>query len=74
MKWEATGSVSLRQLTSGNFAMYPVGGVGSPFWVGPASGIAEAYATRPKVRQAVHVPRAPKSVAGLDLSKLDFNI
>ena len=74
MKWERGGSVHLRQLSTGRWAMYPAGGVGSPFWIGPAEGIVAAYAQRPAPTQFASPVKAPRQVAGLDVSKLDFNI
>lgn len=70
MKWERGGSVTIRQLRSGNFAMYALGGIGSPFWIGPPSALLEAYADRPPVQQAVYVPREKKASA----LGIDFNI
>jgi hypothetical protein len=73
LKWERGGSVTIRQLRSGNFAMYQIGGIGSPFWIGPPEELFEAYAARPEVVYPVHVPLVTK-VAGLDLSKVEFTL
>jgi hypothetical protein len=69
MKWERGGSVMLRQLSTGNFALYPAGGIGSPFWIGPAPDIPAAYASRPAPK-AVTLPTRPES----KLSKLGLDI
>jgi hypothetical protein len=71
LKFEPRGSVTLRQLSTGRFALYPLGGVGEPFWIGDASGIAEAYAARPA---PVKHERLAKPVAGIDLAALKINI
>jgi len=73
MKWDRFGTVHLRQLSTGSWAMYPAGGVGSPFWIGPAEGIPAAYAVRPKPQAFTH-QKAPKQVSGIDLSGLDFSL
>lgn len=73
MKFEPRGSVTLRQLSTGNYALYPLGGIGSPFWIGPIADLAEAYAQRPTPAVRVHVPK-PAIVHGIDLSKMEINI
>jgi hypothetical protein len=74
LKFEPRGSVTLRQLSTGNFALYPLGGIGSPFWIGPLSELADAYAKRPEPTHHAMPPRpTPKAkVAGIDLAGLDF--
>jgi len=75
MKWEPKNSVTLRQLSTGNFAMYPAGGVSSPFWIGPATNIASAYASRPPPAQRSHIPTKNKITKhGINLSNLEINI
>lgn len=61
LKWQRGTSVIIRQLRSGNWAMYHISGVSAPFWIGPASDIAQAYASRPILETPRHVPtkRAP---------------
>lgn len=73
MKFEPKGSVTLRQLSTGAFALYPLGGIGSPFWIGPIEDLAEAYAQRPTPQVRVHVPK-PVTIGGIDLSKMEINI
>lgn len=55
-KFEPSGTVNLRQLSSGRWALYPIGGIGSPFWIGEISDLASAYALRPAPR-VVSLPR-----------------
>jgi len=74
MKWERGGSVMLRQLSTGNFALYPCGGIGSPYWIGPLDGIAAAYASRPAPAVIIHVPVENKIVRGINLASLEINI
>jgi hypothetical protein len=77
VKWEPTRSVTLRQLANGEFAMYHLGGISAPFWIGPADELASAYASRPAppARQRIALPQAPaKTVRGINLAGLDFNI
>jgi hypothetical protein len=75
-KFEPRGSVTLRQLSTGNFALYPLGGIGSPFWIGPLEQLGEAYAKRPE--PTLHAmpprPKAKAKVGGIDLAGLDFNL
>lgn len=70
-KYEQTGSVIVRQLRSGRWAMYPIGSIGSPFWIGDAAAIESAYAARPAPVVRVTVPAV---VHGIDLSKMEINI
>lgn len=70
LKFEPRGSVTLRQLKTGNFAMYPLGGVGSPFWIGPPEDILEAYANRPEPVQHTYVKPAPVS----KFPKMEFKL
>jgi len=72
LKFERTGTVNLRQLRSGNFALYEIGGVGSPFWIGPADQVLGAYANRPPPTPLSY-PRAEKPKNPL-LDKLEFTI
>ncbi len=61
MKWERTGSVMVRQLSSGLFAMYHFGGCGNSFWIGPGEDLLAAYAARPApspVSRPTPVPRS----------------
>lgn len=75
MKWERGGSVTIRQLRSGNFAMYQIGGVGSPFWIGPATDLLAAYASRPPVTEYKLAPLEPKPNAlGIDLNQLNIDL
>ncbi len=75
MKWERGGSVTIRQLKSGNFAMYHIGGVGSPFWVGPADALLTAYASRPPVTTYRLAPREPAvNKLGIDINALEIDL
>ncbi len=73
MKFEPRGSVTLRLLSTGNFALYPLGGIGSPFWIGPICDVEEAYSRRPAPAVRVHVPKV-MTVSGIDLTKMEINI
>lgn len=73
-KFEPRGSVTLRQLSTGRFALYPLGGIGSPFWIGPIEELAGAYAARPEPVAHTLPPRQAKPVRGIDLSALDISI
>lgn len=59
LKWEPRRSVTIRQLSSGTFAMYHIGGVGSPFWIGPGEDILTAYAQRPAPSPRTALPQRP---------------
>lgn len=75
LKWEPTGAVHMRQLRSGNFALYHVGGIGSPFWIGPPEALLEAYANRPPPTQRRRPPATPKrKPLGLDLTTVEFDL
>ena len=73
LKWERGGSITIRQLKTGNFAAYLLGGIGSPFWIGPFSELEQAYANRPAPAAIVREPRVI-TVKGIDVSKLEINI
>lgn len=71
LKFDPRASVTLRQLSTGRFALYPLGGVGSPFWIGPIEDLASAYAARPV--PVAHTYVRP-TVSKIDTSKLDFRL
>lgn len=75
MKWERGASSMLRQLSTGNFALYPCGGIGSPYWIGPAEELLTAYANRPAPSIREHIPTENRRAAyGINLSTLEINI
>lgn len=75
LKFERTGTVNLRQLSSGLFAMYHIGGVGSPFWIGPAEGVLAAYASRPPPPARTFLaPSKPRTVAGINIEELEIDL
>lgn len=73
LKFEPRDSVTLRRLSTGRWAMYPLGGVGTPFWIGDAPGLVDAYNARPEPIKHER-PTYSKTVKGLDLSTLKINI
>lgn len=73
LKFEASGTVNLRRLSSGRWALYPIGGVGTPFWIGPLEELEQAYNSRPPVQRHVYEPTA-KKVAGLDINSLEIKL
>jgi hypothetical protein len=75
LKWEGTGSVTIRRLRSGRWAMYHIGGVGSPFWIGPAEDLFRAYDERPPDPVVVRPPSvSARRGPSVDLSKLEFKL
>lgn len=74
LKFEPTGSVNLRQLSTGNFAMYHIGGISTPFWIGPENEIAVAYFSRPPPPKTFLRPVHEVSLKGIDLASLDIDI
>lgn len=82
LKFEPRGSCTIRRLSSGNFALYPLGGVGTPFWIGPIADLGEAYANRPEPTKHQRpsyestrtVVKAAKVIAGIDLSDLEIDL
>lgn len=73
-KYELSGSVIVRQLSTGRWAMYPIGSVGTPFWIGPIEDLAYAYASRPAPVIRPTTYKAAPLVHGIDLSKMEINI
>lgn len=73
LKFDRRGTVCIRQLSSGKWAMYEIGGVGSPFWIGDFSDLLEAYNNRPEPK-IFTCERKPAVVRGIDTSKLDFRL
>lgn len=73
IKWAGPRTVLIARLSSGQFAMYGIGGIGSPFWVGPADQLLAAYEARPPYAYSPPAPR-PVKVGGIDVASLDFNL
>lgn len=73
LQWERTGTVMIRQLSTGNFAMFPLGGFGREFWIGPGDQLANAYASRPAPPERHERAPQPKP-HGIDLTKVKFSI
>jgi len=78
MKFEATGTVNLRRLSTGRWAMYQIGGVGSPFWIGDFSDLERAYderpAPKPHERPSYTSAKPAAKIKGLDLTKVEFKL
>ena len=74
LKFEPRGTVNLRQLSSGLYAMYPLGGIGSPFWIGEAADIVQAYASRPEPQPHTRPTPAPRTVAGINIDELELDL
>lgn len=74
-RFERSGTVCLRKLTSGNFAMYSLGGRSSPFWIGPGEGVFNAYEHRPEVEPYRLAPRDPAvNKLGIDVNALEIDL
>jgi len=75
LRFERSGTVCLRQLKSGNFAMYSLGGKSNPFWIGEATEIQAAYATRPPVEPYRLAPKEPAiNKLGIDVNSLEIDL
>lgn len=73
LKFDRRGSVTLRRLASGRWAMYEIGGVGSPFWIGDTADLVSAYDARPEPQVHTYV-RPLVNRPGIDLSKLEIKL
>ena len=73
-RWEPKGSVHLRQLASGNFALYPHGGASNPYWIGRGEDIAQAYAQRPAPTIRPRVVLENKITRGINVALLEIDI
>lgn len=74
LKFEPRGSIVLRQLASGLYALYPLGGISTPFWIGPAADIVDAYLARPEPVPRTRPAPPPRQVAGINIDDLEIDL
>lgn len=71
IKFAGAHTVIMAKLSSGNFALYQIGGMSSPFWIGPASELANAYSARPAYSYKPQPPEPSAKAAALGVT---FNL
>ena len=74
LKFDRRGTVMLRRLSTGRYALYEFSGVSAPFWIGDFADLEAGYEARPIPKPVA--PRTPcvTKISGIDPTKVRFNI